>query len=164
MNLSGEVIGKTAGAIPYKGPVKQFYGEGIMIAGDAAGHTNPVFLGGISTAMQSGKLAGITAVKSIRANDLSAKFLSQYEKKWREMPYADNSLLKASKIMHNFTASRWEKMGELVGKSDFTNITVLDQLKLIIKTLQPKYWELIPVIPYMPTVMKAFSITRKWGW
>ena len=164
MNLNGEVIGKTAGAIPYKGPVKQFYGEGVMIAGDAAGHTNPVFLGGISTAMQGGKLAGITAVKSIRANDLSAKFLSQYEKKWREMPYADNSLLQASKIMHNFTASRWEKMGELVGKSDVTNITALGKLKLIIKTFQPKYWELIPVIPYMPTVMKAFSITRKWGW
>ena len=55
-------------------------------------------------------------------------------------------------------------MGELVGKSDVTNITASGKLKLIIKTFQPKYWELIPVIPYMPTVMKAFSITRKWGW
>ena len=66
--------------------------------------------------------------------------------------------------MHAFSPERWEKMGELVGKTDVTNITAAGKLKIILKTLLPKYWVLIPVIPYMPTVMKAFSITRKWGW
>ena len=55
-------------------------------------------------------------------------------------------------------------MGELVGKVDVTNITTAGKLKIILKTLSPKYWVLVPVIPYMPTVMKAFEITRKWGW
>ena len=59
---------------------------------------------------------------------------------------------------------RVEKMGELVGKVDVTNITTAGKLKIILKTLSPKYWVLVPVIPYMPTVMKAFAITRKWGW
>jgi len=72
--------------------------------------------------------------------------------------------LEAAKVMHAFTPEMWEKMGELVGKSDVTNITALGKLRMVLKAFHPKYWSLIPVVPHMPTVMKAFSITRKWGW
>ena len=162
--IDGKVIGKTAGAIPYKGPLEKTYADGVLIAGDAAGSTNPVFLGGISTAMQTGSLAGKTAVESLKADDYSAGFLSRYQKKWMKLPLADKSLLEAAKVMHAFTPEMWEKMGELVGKSDVTNITVLGKLRVVLKAFYPKYWILIPVVRYMPTVMKAFSITRKWGW
>ena len=162
--INGTVLHKTAGAIPYKGPLEKTYADGVLIAGDAGGYTNPVFLGGISTAMQTGKLSGEIASEAIRIGDTSSKFLSKYEKCWKNLPLADKSLLKAAEIMHAFSPKKWEKMGELVGKSDVTNITSVGKLKIILKTLLPKYWVLIPVIPYMPTVMKAFSITRKWGW
>ena len=162
--IDGKVIGKTAGAIPYKGPLEKTYADGVLIAGDAAGSTNPVFLGGISTAMQTGSLAGKTAVESLKADDYSAGFLSRYQKKWMKLPLADKSLLEAAKVIHAFTPEMWEKMGELVGKSDVTNITVLGKLRVVLKAFYPKYWILIPVVRYMPTVMKAFSITRKWGW
>ena len=162
--INGTVLYKTAGAIPYKGPLEKTYADGVLIAGDAAGSTNPVFLGGISTAMQTGSLAGKTAVESLKADDYSAGFLSRYQKKWMKLPLADKSLLEAAKVMHAFTPEMWEKMGELVGKSDVTNITVLGKLRVVLKAFYPKYWILIPVVRYMPTVMKAFSITRKWGW
>ena len=162
--IDGKVIGKTAGAIPYKGPLEKTYADGVLIAGDAAGSTNPVFLGGISTAMQTGSLAGKTAVESLKADDYSAGFLSRYQKKWMKLPLADKSLLEAAKVMHAFTPEMWEKMGELVGKSDVTNITALGKLRVMLKAFYPKYWSLIPVVRHMPTVMKAFSITRKWGW
>lgn len=163
-NIKGKILGKTAGAIPYRGPIKKTYTDGVLIAGDAAGSTNPVFLGGISTAMQTGRLAGLTASDALKMGDFSAKFLSRYQKQWKNLPLADKSLLNASKIMHAFTPEMWEKMGELVGKTDVTNITSLGEFKLILKTFYPKYWSLLPVVRYMPTVMKAFSITRKWGW
>ena len=162
--INGTVLHKTAGAIPYKGPLEKTYTNGVLIAGDAGGYTNPVFLGGISTAMQTGRLAGEIASESISVGDTSAEFLSKFEKCWKNLPLADKSLLKAAEIMHAFSPKKWEKMGELVGKSDMTNITAAGKLKIILKTLLPKYWILVPVIPYMPTVMKAFSITRKWGW
>ena len=162
--INGTVLYKTAGAIPYKGPLDKTYADGVLIAGDAGGHTNPVFLGGISTAMQTGRLAGEIASESIISGDTSSKFLSKYEKCWKKLPLADKSLLKAAEIMHAFSPKKWEKMGELVGKVDVTNITTAGKLKIILKTLSPKYWVLVPVIPYMPTVMKAFAITRKWGW
>ena len=163
-NIKGKVIHKTAGAIPYMGPLEKTYADGVLIAGDAAGHTNPVFLGGISTAMQTGRLAGKVASESLKVGDFSSKFLSRYQKQWKKMPLADKSLLKTAKVMRAFTPEKWEKMGELVGKSDVTNITTLGKIKVIIKVFSPKYWSLITVVPYMPTVMKAFSITRKWGW
>ena len=162
--IDGKVIGKTAGAIPYKGPLEKTYADGILIAGDAAGSTNPVFLGGISTAMQTGSLAGKTAAESLKADDFSEGFLSRYQKRWKKLPLADKSLLETAKVMHEFTPEMWEKMGELVGKSDLTNITAFGKLRVVLKAFYPKYWSLIPVVPYMPTVMKAFSITRKWGW
>jgi digeranylgeranylglycerophospholipid reductase len=106
LDLKGRIISRTGGAIPYRGPVRRSYGDGVMVVGDAAGQTNPIFLGGIFTAMQCGRIAGEVAVESIKARDVSAAFLSRYEKAWRRLPLADDSLVRTAKIIHSSTPER----------------------------------------------------------
>jgi electron transfer flavoprotein-quinone oxidoreductase len=63
--------------------VPAVHGDGIMIAGDAAGlcYTNGLNLEGINLAMTSGVLAAETAIQAIEAKDYSAAMLSSYRKK-----------------------------------------------------------------------------------
>ncbi|HZP93492.1 MAG TPA: NAD(P)/FAD-dependent oxidoreductase [Burkholderiales bacterium] len=69
-----EVLGLTGGLIPVGGmrtPWSLLDGTLVLLAGDAAGLTNPVTGAGIAAAVQSGKLAGQTAAAWI-AGDRSA--------------------------------------------------------------------------------------------
>ncbi len=63
--------------------VPRLYGDGILIAGDAAGlcYTNGINLEGINLAMTSGALAAETALEALQAKDYSAAALSSYKKK-----------------------------------------------------------------------------------
>jgi digeranylgeranylglycerophospholipid reductase len=46
---------------------------------------NPLSGGGINNAMKAGRLAGRTAAAAIRANDTSARQLSQYHAAWMDL-------------------------------------------------------------------------------
>jgi digeranylgeranylglycerophospholipid reductase len=162
--ITGKVEKIVAGSIPGVGPLERTYADGVMIAGDAAGHTNPVFLGGIHCAMLGGRLAGQTAVEALEAEDASARFLAKYEKKWRSLPLANASLIKTAEIMQNSSQKQWNKIGKLVGELDVTDFNNMGKAKIILKTLLPQYWSLLPLTIHMPTVMKGFSITQRWGW
>ena len=77
----GEVIRYGAKAIPGGGlyAMPRLYGEGWVIAGDAAGTVNMARLKGIHLAMKSGQLAGEAAYHAARADDPSAEKLSSYQ-------------------------------------------------------------------------------------
>ena len=162
--INGKIEKVIAGSIPGAGPLERTYADNVMIAGDAAGHTNPVFLGGIHCAMQCGRLAGQTAAEALEAEDTSANFLAKYEKRWRSLPLADSTLIKTAEIMQRSPQKQWEKIGKLVGKLDVTNFSRAEKAKIILKTLLPQYWSLLPLLPKIPIIMKGFSITRRWGW
>ena len=57
-------------------------GDGILIVGDAAHHSDPISGGGIANAMYSGMFAADTAVDCLEKGDVSAKALSLYEGRW----------------------------------------------------------------------------------
>lgn len=59
--------------------------DGLLVVGDAAGfvNMNPLYLEGTNLAMESGRLAGETAVLAHENGNFSAAFLSQYEDKLR---------------------------------------------------------------------------------
>lgn len=71
----------TGGLIPVGGPVRCQAGN-MLLAGDAAGLCHPVTGAGISTAIQSGRLAGEAAARYIQSGDPQA--LNEYEKEIQE--------------------------------------------------------------------------------
>jgi len=82
---SGARTGYTVGGVIVHTTIKQTYGDGVLVAGDAAHMINPLSGGGINNAMKAGRLAGCTAAAAIRENDTSARRLSAYHTAWMDL-------------------------------------------------------------------------------
>lgn len=72
------VVWRLNGAIPTGGYRMKFWGDGVMLVGDAARLADPVSDGGIPMAMFSGKMAAEAALEALEAGDLSEKRLKAY--------------------------------------------------------------------------------------
>ncbi len=122
-------VGKMAfgGQIPSSGAVPSTYSDGLLLVGDAAGFTSPMFEGGTSLAMASGKFASEVAAEALAKGDASKAALSKYETLWRaEFPdYA--KLVRAKDAVYNFNDSEWSKIGSLIPKN-LTAISPVDKL------------------------------------
>ena len=70
--------------IPLK-PLARTYADKVLVAGDAAGMAKPTTGGGIYYALLSGELATETAGEALAADDLSARQLRAYEKRWKAL-------------------------------------------------------------------------------
>ena len=160
----GEVMKRIAGVIPVRGPVGRSYGDGVIVAGDAAGQTNPVFFGGIHTAMLCGRLAGQTASEALAAENTSASFLERYERRWRELPVGDPSLLKSADALYNLSEHRLNRLGSILDGRDITHLGTRGKLGFFARTLHPSNWTLLPGLPDLLLLLKGLKITRSWGW
>ena len=70
------------GGVPVSDELKTVIGNGLMLVGDAARHCDPLTGGGITNAMEGGKIAGEVASKAVHQNDASIKVLKEYEREW----------------------------------------------------------------------------------
>jgi geranylgeranyl reductase family protein len=68
---SGAAQHSTGGLIPVGGPGPRIQAGNILLAGDAAGLTNPLTGAGIVSAVISGKLAGELAAQAVKSGDAS---------------------------------------------------------------------------------------------
>lgn len=81
------------GTIPISGPFQNTHFDGLMLVGDAAGFTSPLFEGGSHLALKSAVYAAQTAAAAISEGDLSADRLSEYTRLWKdEFPPYDKIL------------------------------------------------------------------------
>ncbi|MCK5759910.1 MAG: NAD(P)/FAD-dependent oxidoreductase [Candidatus Delongbacteria bacterium] len=80
----GSIINTTCGGVICGETLEKISGNGIMLVGDAAHQTNAISGGGIINAMKAGKIVAEVAKNAIDKNDLSGKFLKQYDKKWQK--------------------------------------------------------------------------------
>ena len=78
----GKPVELMMGACPVSGALSHIVGNGLMLVGDAAHHTEPITGGGIMAALQSGTIAGQVANKAVRQNDPSVRVLREYETEW----------------------------------------------------------------------------------
>ena len=76
----GAIVGRTGGAVPSSGEVERLRASGVLLVGDAAGHTHPITGAGIASAVVGGTLAGQTAAQAISSDDLGS--LANYETEW----------------------------------------------------------------------------------
>jgi len=64
-------------------PLSKTYGERVIVIGDAAGQVKPTTCGGIYYTLLCAEIAANTLHQALRGNDLSAKALAGYQRKWR---------------------------------------------------------------------------------
>jgi len=81
------------GTIPISGPFENTHYDGLMLIGDAAGFTSPLFEGGSHLALKAAVYAAETAAAAIAEDDVSAERLAIYAKLWKdEFPPYDKIL------------------------------------------------------------------------
>ncbi len=73
----------TGGLVPVGGPHGLTASGSVLLAGDAAGHTDPVTGGGVPSAILCGELAGRTAREALGSGRLER--LKEYEQHWRDI-------------------------------------------------------------------------------
>lgn len=83
--VGGEILYTTGGAIPVGGMIKPYAKSGdatVILAGDAAGLTNPISGAGIPAAVVSGRMAAEAAISLLQGNDDAAE---EYEQELQEL-------------------------------------------------------------------------------
>ncbi len=82
----GEPLEYGAHLIPEMGydRMPKLAGDGVMVAGDAAGMVDALHREGTNLAMTAGRFAGETAIAAHQHNDFSGDFLRQYRRKLEE--------------------------------------------------------------------------------
>ena len=79
----GEPIRILAGAVPVARPVETVR-DNLLLVGDAARHADPITGGGLTTALEGGKIAGETIGKAVETQKFDKETLSVYETGWKE--------------------------------------------------------------------------------
>jgi len=79
----GKPVAEMYGAVPLSGPLNETVADGLILVGDAARQVNPLTGGGITYAMQAGKIAGEVIAGAVQENNFSKLRLMEYENRWR---------------------------------------------------------------------------------
>lgn len=81
--IKGKIVELVCGAVPVYGEIATAVTDNIMLAGDAAYHSDPITGGGIANALSAGYHAGIVAAEAVEKSDFSANFLRKYDELWK---------------------------------------------------------------------------------
>ncbi len=72
------ILTTSLGGVTASKPLKHIVTDGLVLAGDAARHSNPLTGGGIASGMTAGKLAGKIAAAAVKEKNVSKKRLLDY--------------------------------------------------------------------------------------
>lgn len=73
-----------ASGIPVSSGLRRYWGNGILLVGDAAQQVNPIHGGGIALAMRAGAIAAEVGSAALREGDVGAERLAEYHERWME--------------------------------------------------------------------------------
>lgn len=122
------------GLIPASGPLKNTYAEGLMLVGDAAGFTSPMFEGGSHLGLKSGEFAAAIAKQAVEKNDFSAEMISGYEKLWKGTFPDYEKIVKGKNALYAFTDDELNFIARNLPKS-FDNFGFLPKIAFGLKVL-----------------------------
>lgn len=117
-----------AGTIPSEPCLDRTVADGLLVAGDAGGLISILLGEGIRFAIDIGRMAGQVAAEAIKQGDVSATFLTRYEKRWKKK-YQLNFRIGAliNRRLATYSDKQWdEKIALLAGLDP---LTVVDLLK-----------------------------------
>ncbi len=99
------------GTIPISGPHAKTHDDGLMLVGDAAGFTSPLFEGGSHLALKSAYFASQIAAKAIAEGDLSAESMSRYPMMWKDEFPPYEKILRGKTALYSLSDSDMSLMG-----------------------------------------------------
>ena len=121
----GKILGLVCGAVPVGQGLPRIVGDGILLIGDAAHHSDPVSGGGIPNAMYSGKFAAEAAVEAIRNDNVSEEVLSAYPKRWdSEIGKHFKHICRIRDGVLKFTDETLDRYAEVLSELPSENITL----------------------------------------
>lgn len=166
---STDILSVQGGTIPFGLPSRTV-AAGVMLVGDAAGQAKPTSGGGIYTGSLCGQIAGQVAAEAIGKGDVSATFLSAYERRWRNR--LERELLfgwhvhrllcqlndqQINRVFRWLAQTEVQTILEEHGDIDYPSLCMLEIVK------RPKLWGgLLKLIPAGSWVKAALNLkTRK---
>ncbi len=163
MGWKGKVNVKTfGGLIPASGPLKNTYAEGLMLIGDAAGFTSPLFEGGSHLGLKSGEMAAIVAKKAVEQKNFSKEVFSEYEKMWKAEFPPYGKIVKGKDALYAFSDEELNFIAKSFPR-DFDNFGILQKALFGLKVLFTK--PQLYAKGFIPA-MKAFEYSQAkfYGW
>ena len=150
------------GTIPISGPREVTVQDGVILVGDAAGFTSPLFEGGSHLALWSGREAANIIAKAIKSNDLSQQSLMAYERAWKKKFPPYHKILKGKTALYDLTDEEMSIMARCL-PNELGNMSPLQKLGMGIKILVRK-----PVLltKKVISVLLSFGYSRAkhFGW
>ncbi|MBI5035767.1 NAD(P)/FAD-dependent oxidoreductase [Candidatus Micrarchaeota archaeon] len=157
-----EKVKTFGGIIPSSGPVERTYSDGLLLVGDAAGFTSPLFEGGTSLSLMSGKFAAQVAKKALDAGDTSSSALSEYEKLWKAEFPDYSKLVEGKKALYNLNNEQLRVLGKILPK-ELSQISPLEKAVFALKVLA-FHRDLIPRGLFSTLKAFGYSRARNYGW
>ncbi|MEM4364163.1 MAG: NAD(P)/FAD-dependent oxidoreductase [Candidatus Diapherotrites archaeon] len=163
MGWENKRIVKTfGGLIPSSGPLKKTYYDGVILVGDAAGFTSPLFEGGSHLALKSGEFAAIVAKEAIDKKDFSKEFLAKYEKLWKATFPTYEKIIRGKNALYGFSNEELEFIAKNLPRT-FDNFKTLEKIVFGLKVLaQRPNFLLRGFIPAMQAL--GYSKAEFYGW
>lgn len=78
-----KILRYTGGCVPI-GPPPHFYGERVMLLGDAAAQVKPISGGGLYLGLNAARHCARTAIRALERDDCSAAYLAGYQEAWEK--------------------------------------------------------------------------------
>ncbi len=139
----GKILELVVGGVPVSGPIEKTIAGGLMLVGDAARQSDPLTGGGITNAMDAGKIAGEVCIKAKEKGDYSVKTLMEYEKRWRATIGKEISRsLKVKNLLIKLTDEQFNQLAHSLDGIDASTME-LPKLLAVLSRKNPKLlWEL----------------------
>ena len=158
----GMKIKPFGGTIPISGPRSTTTGDGLILVGDAAGFTSPLFEGGSHLALWSGREAAHVIAKAMEKGDLSHAHLKPYESAWKSTFPPYHKILRGKEALYNLSDSEMEAMAkclpeELGNMGPFQKLGI--GLKILVRKPTLLFKRIISVL-----LSFGYSRAKHFGW
>ncbi|CAI8155598.1 MAG: Uncharacterised protein [Methanobacteriota archaeon] len=122
------------GTIPISGPREITTGDGLILVGDAAGFTSPLFEGGSHLALWSGREAAKVIATAIEDGDLSDSRMQNYSKAWKKKFPPYHKILKGKESLYDLTDQELSNMAHCLPE-ELGSMSPLDKIWIGLKLL-----------------------------
>ena len=150
------------GTIPISGPFENTHHDGLMLIGDAAGFTSPLFEGGSHLALKSAVFAAETAANAISNGDVLSKSLEQYTNLWKAEFPPYEKILRGKNALFDLSDQEMSLMGSCfpneMGEMGFSGKAMVG-LRLLFR--RPSLY-LKNIVPAM--LAFGYSRAKYYGW
>ncbi len=141
------VLAQIVGGIPITNVLPRMVADGYLAVGDAAHQADPLAGGGITNGMHGGLFAAQTAIEALKCNDTSARFLSQYERRW-DAEFGDlyRRLLRVRQAIANIPEERLSRMIAEASRLDTRRLSPRELAGIMLKTQPRLLLDMLPIL------------------